>query len=266
MGHAMSGSHLKSSSDLERIEAACATRHALTEARRAGGRSLVAFVLSRRAALREMSSSVRGLPRIEVIASAGPAGREIAQHLSLRHAGRRVNRRAVGVLPLPGDLRLYLQGGKRQAVRTNLHHAEELGFAFRELPDAATTRVEADRILRLHQDEFWDADELARSVAQGKSRVFAVADRAGAVQALAAVVVDTSWAHMYLCISDKSPTAHAALYLLNVGVVKQLAAEGLGYLFVRSAFHLTPGQRYLQARLGFEPMNLHLAGRSLRRA
>jgi hypothetical protein len=262
----MFGSHLRSESDLERIEGACATRHALAEARRAGGRSLVSFVLSRRAALREMSSSVRALPRIEVITSAGPAGREIAKHLSVRHVGRHVNRRAVGVLPLPEHPDLYLQGGKRQAARTNLHHAEELGFSFRELSDAATTRLEAARILRLHQDEFWDAEDLARDVAQRTSRVFVVADRAGTVQALAAVVVDTKWAHMYLCISDRSPSAHAALYMLNVGVVKQLAGEGLRYLFVRSAFQLTPGQRYLQARLGFEPMNLRLSGPSPNRA
>jgi len=248
--------------DLERIEAACETRRALVEARRAGGRNLVVFVVSRRAALPAMSRSVRALPLLQVDASSGPAGLEIARHLSVRHIGRRVNRRAVGVLRLPEDPVLYLQGGKRQAVRTNLHHAEELGFSFRELPDAATTRVEAARILRLHGDEFWDADELARSVARGASRVFVVADSAGAIQALAAAVVDTTWAHMYLCISDRSPSAHAALYLLNVGVVRQLAAEGLRYLFVRSAFQLTPGQRYLQARLGFEPTNLRVAARS----
>jgi len=71
---------------------------------------------------------------------------------------------------------------------------------------------------------------------------------------------------MYLCISDRSEASHAALYLLNVGVIKQLSVERVRYVFVSSAFHLTPGQRYLQARLGFELMNLRLARPSSRSA
>ncbi len=260
------GPHPSSESDLDRIERACETQHALAEARKAGARSLVGFVLSRHAAIRQMIVSVRALPQISVSVSAGAAGREIANHLAVRRGIRYVNRRAVGVLPLPDDLDSYFQGRKRHAVRTNLHHAEELGLGFQELPDAATTRREAARILKLHRDQFWDADALAEGVARGSSRVFVVADRAGTVQALAGLVVDTTWAHLYLCISDKSETAHAALYLLNVGLVKTLAAEQVRYLFVRSAFHVPPGQRYLQARLGFEPMNLRLSGRSPNRA
>jgi hypothetical protein len=239
----------------------CAIQHDLAQAGRSGVLSLVTFTVSRRAAIRQMTAFVRALPRITVTVGAGAPGQEIARNLSLRHRLRHVNRRAVGVLRLPEDPDRYLQGRKRQAVRTNLHHAEELGFAFRELPDAATVRVEAARILKLQRDEFWDADSLAGDVARGVSRVFVVDDGSGAVQALAAVVVDSTWAHLYLCITDKAETAHAALYLLNVGVVRQLAAERVRYIFVRSAFHLTPGQRYLQARLGFEPMNLRLARR-----
>jgi hypothetical protein len=98
-------------------------------------------------------------------------------------------------------------------------------------------------------------------VDRASSRVFVAEDRTGAIQALATVVVDVQWAHMYLCVSLPGDAAYAALYLLNVGVVQQLAAERVRHLFVRSALHLPPGQRYLQARLGFELMNLRLTRR-----
>ncbi|MGD0834782.1 MAG: hypothetical protein ABSA40_10270 [Candidatus Dormibacteria bacterium] len=262
----MSGPHVRTKADLERIEEVCATHRALAEARVAGVLSLLSFAVSRRAAIRDMVLLVRALPRIDVSVGAGDAGAEIVKHLAVRHRGRHVNRRAVGVLALPDDPEVYLQGTKRRGARANLREAEALGLTFRELPDAATTRVEAARILKLHRDEFWDAEALGHAVARRTSRVFVVEDGERAVRALAAVVVDEAWAHMYLCISDRSEASHAALYLLNVGVIKQLSVERVRYVFVSSAFHLTPGQRYLQARLGFELMNLRLARPSSRSA
>jgi hypothetical protein len=256
--HAMSNPHVRTKADLERFEEVCQTHYALTEARRAGVASFLSFVISRRVAIRDMVLLTRSLPGIDVSVGAGGAGREIAKHLAIRHRGRYVNRRAVGVLALPDDPDVYLQGTKRRGARANLREAEALGLAFRELADAAATREEAARILKLHGDEFWDAEAMGDAVARRTSRVFVVDDEARAVRALAAVVADEKWAHMYLCISDKSEASHAALYLLNVGVIKQLCVERVRYVFVSSAFHLTPGQRYLQARLGFELMNLRL--------
>ncbi len=245
----------------ERIEKVCATYQALTEARKAGPWTFGWFVLSRCAAILRMGVIMVSLPRIEVRLGPTGAGQEIARHLSVRHGLRHVNRWAVGVLPISDNVDEYLRGRKRHAVRTHLHHAQEMGLGFRELLDPVATRAEAERILTLHRDEFWDADGLARGVDRGASRVFVVDDGNHVVKALAAVVVDTSWAHLYLCISDRGDTAPAALYLLNIGLVRKLADEGVRYLFVRSALHVTPGQRYLQSQLGFEPMNLHLTRR-----
>ncbi len=260
--HAMSAPHVRTKADLDRFEEVCETHYALTQARRAGVASFLSFVVSRRAAIREMFVVTRSLPAIEVSLGAGAAGQEIAKHLAVRHRGRHVNRRAVGVLALPDDPEVYLQGTKRRGARANLREAEALGLAFRELADAATTRAEAARILTLHGDEFWDAEAMGDAVARRTSRVFVVDDEAHAVRALAAVVADETWAHMYLCISDKSEASHAALYLLNVGVIKQLCVEHVRYVFVSSAFHLKPGQRYLQARLGFDLMNLRVSRRA----
>jgi hypothetical protein len=256
--------HLKRKPDLDRIEEVCETYHDLIEARKAGGTSLVSFVLSRHASIRQMVVFLRALPRIDVTLRASGAGWEIANHLSVRHGGRYVNRWAVGVLSLPDQPDEYLRGRKRQAVRTNLHRAEELGLAFRELSDPATKRAELASILSARREEFWDVAELVRGVDRASSRVFVAEDRTGAIQALATVVVDVQWAHMYLCVSLPGDAAFAALYLLNVGVVQQLAAERVRHLFVRSALHLSPGQRYLQARLGFELMNLRMTRRFFR--
>ncbi|MGH2913999.1 MAG: hypothetical protein ACRDMX_03320, partial [Solirubrobacteraceae bacterium] len=68
------------------------------------------------------------VPRTAVALSDGPAGQMIAQHLACRRWGLPRFRLAQGVLQLPSDRAAYLRGRRRQAVRTNVRRARELGL------------------------------------------------------------------------------------------------------------------------------------------
>lgn len=58
------------------------------------------------------------VPRVQVRLSDSPAGRAIAEHLSLRRWGLPRFRLAQGVLYMPEDFAAYLRGRSRQALRT----------------------------------------------------------------------------------------------------------------------------------------------------
>ena len=71
------------------------------------------------------------LPSIDIRLTRSPAGRMIAEHLTIRADGRWRYRHAQGVLRVPAEFSDYVRGRHRQAVRTNVNRARDAGFTVR---------------------------------------------------------------------------------------------------------------------------------------
>lgn len=253
--------------------------HLWTAAEGAFG-SLVVPVLAfrHRRTLSALAESLRQLPLLQVRPSEGPAGRELERVLlglqahpgcDRRSPGFRVRlgaqllrvpdrRSAVAVLMVPSELSTYLAGRKRQALRTNLRRAEEHGVVVSEVTQGAT-QVECVRRIMAARNDSWleqHGSWLERAAGDGLVRLFAGYGPDGALLTVAVVVADASWAILRLCVSVDGTVAGYSRYATHVYMVDSLIRSGVRALLVDSVLVATPGLRYLQARLGFDPANL----------
>ena len=100
------------------------------------------------------------VPRAQVRLSERPAGRMIAEHLSLRRWGVPRFRLAQGVLHLPADFPAYLRGRRRQALRTNVRRARQEGIRCERVTVANWKWPSSDRELRQSAPtEHWRATD-----------------------------------------------------------------------------------------------------------
>ena len=135
------GSSLYASEDFQSLSAAAREFDVL---RRSGqwGR-LIALAARRRRAIWRGLRAVRRLRELELPLTSTPPGEAI-----WRTVHSRPTRVARAVLQLPDDKAEYRRGRSRQALRTNVRHAEALGIACRELQDILEKDAALDQLLR----------------------------------------------------------------------------------------------------------------------
>jgi hypothetical protein len=239
--------------DFQSLSAAARELEAL---RRSGqwGRLLV-LAGRRRQALWRGFRAVRRLRDLELPLTATPAGEAIWRTVQSRPA-----RVARAVLQLPDDEREYLRGRSRQALRTNVRHAGELGVACRELPDIADKHAALYRLLRNLGRPETSAElrylETATGLAAERQQVYAAFDPAGDVVALAVVEVDVRCARLVFLHSVAGRLGAPARYALSLHVINALIDRQVRVLLVGGAVRLAPGLQYFQQRLGFEVFNV----------
>jgi hypothetical protein len=178
------------------------------------------------------------LPLTKVGLSDGPAGLAIAEHLSLRRWGIPRFRLAQGVLYLPSDFATYLRGRRRQAVRTNVHRARDLGIDCHSRTLPAWTRP-GEKLTRSAPVEHWWA-----------------ATRDGATVGEAWLTVDEECALLHSMTSSE----RYARWLLHTAIVERLCAARCRLLLTNS-FDLplmSPGQQYFQRLLGYSIARVRL--------
>lgn len=200
---------------------------------------------------------VRSLPEVRVVAVSEHD--EVAAYFAERRCGVPRHRWAQAVLPT-AELASYLRGRHRQAVRTNLHHAEALPLTVHALTahQAWTVVPElATRVPLLHK---W-ADELAT---RPHDLWWSVTRPDGTTCALAAVSASAPFGLLNLLVADPTDSArHAARYLLHTHMVDALFSAGVTHLFVRGAdaLVLRPGLQYFQRLTGYELVNVKIGRR-----
>lgn len=195
--------------------------------------------------LRAAAAVLIGAPRLTVELTSSPSGELIREYLLARRRGIRSHLRARSVLRIPSEGAPILSGRRFHAARTNVARARREGIACRELPRPERSRAlrelgMAETMLRRASDRWWvaEADETAVGVA--------------------VVTVDRTWAMLNVLDAPGYP----ARYLLHAHVVSALRAAGVRYLTTKgpSALVLPEGLLYLQARLGYEVVNLRVPG------
>lgn len=194
--------------------------------------------------LRAAASVLLSAPRLTVELTSSPSGELIREYLLARRRGVRSHLRARSVLRLPPEDAPLLGGRRFHAARTNVARARREGIACRELPGPERLRAlrelgVLETMLRRRTDRWWVAE---------------AADKAAVGVAL--VTVDRTWAMLNVLDAPGYP----ARYMLHTHVVSALRAAGVRYLTTKgpSALVLPEGLLYLQARLGYEVVNLRV--------
>jgi hypothetical protein len=242
----------------ERFERASSTLRRLrgreTAARRYGGamrdpRGLwaLAVVLAR-------------LPALEVRATGGPAGRALRRHLHERRHGVAHNRFAQGVLTLPPTFDEYLSGGRRQALRTNLRRAGDLGIVCSPVPETVDRRDLLERWLgRGRPDDQASVVNEWIAASPADAEWWVAIGRDGAPLALGVISVDAHWALLHGLVSR----SHPARWMLHTRMVRATIEAGARHLCVTegNALLLSPELQYFQRLLGYRVAHLRLRSR-----
>ncbi len=174
------------------------------------------------------------LPLVEVNLTASPAGRMIGRHFSIRRDGDWMFRSAQGVLPLPDEPAEYLQGRRRQAVRTNVGHARRAGMT-----------VTSQAI------DSWvpGVGDMRRDfIPPGPIERWLVLDADGLIIGDSILSVDERVALLHGLVS----TATHARWLLHTAIVERLCGD-CEILLTNGepAYRLGPGTHHFQRLLGY---------------
>jgi hypothetical protein len=220
------------------------------------GRTLI----TRRKDMQAGVSLVRSLPVVDVELSDTSVGAMIRERLGGKLPGRQL-RVARAALRLPEDRASYLRGRPRQAVRTNLRHAETEGIVCRTL-----TRVEDQQAAMkdfFSRGPFTDADRVyvneKLDINPGQQEFYCAEDADGNTIAIAAVAVDGACALLVFHHSGDGELTWKARYALSVHMISSLIERKVEVLLVGGTLTLEPGLRYFQQRLGFIPANIRIA-------
>jgi hypothetical protein len=237
----------------EDFKSLCAAVRELEALRRSGKRRLLLEAGRRRRAIWRGLRAVRRLRRLDLPLTAAPPGQAIRQSVE-----RRTARVARAVLRLPDDPAQYHSGRSRQALRTNVRHAEALGITCHELPGAADQSAALDELLRnlgcTNSDRSYL--ELAIGLEPGRQEFHAALDASGHVIALAALDVDVRCARLVFLHSVGGRPGGLGRYALSRHVIDALIDRRVSLLLVGGAVRLAPGLQYFQQRLGFEIFNV----------
>jgi len=170
--------------------------------------------------------------------------------------GRRP-RLAWAVLDLPPTGEHYLVGRSRQALRTNLRHARDLGVTSSRV--TYETWYEAvNAIMRARdgkpgpdQDEPGPKQQVAYYVAR---------DARGTALAFAGVALFGEFAALFDLVSrpDRQPDASWARYQLHTFLALDLGTSGVKHLLAGSSLREPAGNQYFQHLLGYRARNLRV--------
>jgi hypothetical protein len=199
------------------------------------------------------------LPTVALRLSDAPAGQAIRSLLAARTLRLLpTGRLAQAVLPLDGEATASLGGRHRQAMRTNVRRAHDLGLSAHRVPDPGGFIDLVREIGSRRGDDTADpaaAPEVDAAIHQG----YVVTDPRGVPEAYLLLAVDTHVAWTLASVGAR-PGNGAALchYLLHAAAVRDLVHAKVGHLVADGALSVSDGVGYLQRRLGYRVCNVRL--------
>lgn len=228
--------------------------------RRATSRSAKVEALTpRRSTVAALVRMIRSLPVVPAQFSATANGRELASWFRPERRAP-LDRMPVALLELPSSQADYLRGRPRQALRTNIRRASDIGVTCMVVQDPARLGHAIDELAARRGQS---PDQMvAVTTRDGLHRDFCVAyDSAGHPLGLSESIVDGSWAGIAVMVTASGHAdALAARYALHAYTVGRLIDRGVAFVVVGGSMLLTsPGTRYFQRRTGFRPVRLRLS-------
>jgi hypothetical protein len=163
---------------------------------------------------------------------------------------------AQAILNLDIDDADYLSGRRRQALRTNIRHAESKGIRAVRLPSFEDWYPVREEMFTMRGVRY----NLERTSAPGSSHdmgYFVAIDAGGQVVAEAAVAIFERSAVLFSAMNRKEhPAAAESRYLLHTFMRSELKAQGLRHVIAGSVLRTRPGVRYFQHLVGYDICNL----------
>lgn len=195
-----------------------------------------------------------GLPTTAVTVSGLPSGDRVWDQLTKRRLRIRTSAIAVAAVVIPDDTATLLRGRSRQALRTNLRHAEQLGTTYLRL-SGSPEECERLRELGLKSGLDMSVAEMHFWITQ-RPDLFVAIDCSGAYVAAYCLDVDTETALLSRVMTAPGREGLYARYGLHVHVVSELARRNVRLLCVGPAYTSPPRLQYVQHLLGFLPTNV----------
>lgn len=169
-------------------------------------------------------------------------------------------RRAQAVLELPTVEERYLAGRPKQALRTNLRHARELGVISERIPSYEAWSEAANVILQARHDDPDMALHTGRPSFGQQVAYYVARDADETPLVFARVALLGQFAALFTMFShqDRRPNASWARYQLHTFLALDLGCSGIRHLVVGSALRETAGTQYFQHLLGYRVRNLRV--------
>jgi len=167
---------------------------------------------------------------------------------------------ARAVLELPATEDHYLVGRPKQALRTNLRHARELGVTSHRIPTYEAWFEAASVILRARHDGPAMAREIDHPGPRQQVAYYVARDANETPLAFAGVALFGEFAALFTMLSchDRRPSASWARYQLHTFLALDLGCSGIRYLILGSSLRDTAGNQYFQHLLGYRARNLRV--------
>ena len=166
-------------------------------------------------------------------------------------------RRAWAVLDLPTAEEPYLVGRPRQALRTNLRHARNLGLTSTRCSYEAWSEA-MNSIMRARGDTPGPEEE--RPGPERQAAYYVARDARGTPLAFAGAALFGQFAALFSLVSrfDRQPDASWARYQLHTCLALDLGRSGVEHLLTGSALREPVGNQYFQHLLGYRARNVRI--------
>jgi len=167
---------------------------------------------------------------------------------------------AQAVLELPTVEDHYLAGRSKQALRTNLRHARDLGVTSDRVPNYEAWFEAASVILDSRCDGPLVAREMGMPEPGQQVAYYVARDADETPLAYAGVALFGQFACLFTMFShvDRQPSASWARYQLHTFLALDLGCSGVKHLLVGSALRQGAGNQYFQQLLGYRVCNLRV--------
>lgn len=172
----------------------------------------------------------------------------------------RSSRLAQAVLDLPTVEKDYLRGHRKQALRTNLRRAREIGITSARVPSYEVWFEAMSIILRARRDAEPEDWELYKPTPAQQVAYYVARDVEDTPLACARVALFGEFGVLFSMLSrpDLHPVTSYARYQLHTCLALDLGNSGIKKLLVGSAFRETVGNQYFQYLLGYHARNLRI--------
>ena len=174
----------------------------------------------------------------------------------IRQHGVRTNAIAVATVHIPADVATFTRGRSRQALRTNVRHADRAGTTYRLIKhtpsDQSALRVLAAKcglVMTEHEIRHW---------VRYQPDIFVALDVHGRFVSAYCLDIDDDGALLDRVLTAPHGEGLYARYGLHLAVITELAHRGVRALCVGPALGIPDRLQYLQHLLGFRPTNIVL--------
>jgi hypothetical protein len=163
------------------------------------------------------------------------------------------------VLDLEPDDQAYLSGRSRQALRTNMNHARQLGVEVTSVASYREWSTATREVLRSRSADPEVIRRLRPPPAQQEMGYYVAVDEAGHPVAISDVAIFAEYAVLLWSLSaPQHPAASSSRYLLHTFMRSDLRSRGVRYLIAGTGVSDAPGLHYFQHLLGYDVRNLRI--------